>query len=438
MTQDEHTLAELGTIARAADAPPLSSADRDAMIGAALDRAELARPLRSLARRRLAWTAGALAAAAVVLLAILGSRAGPREANALTLASGDRVYTTDGAQIAIEDGSPTRRALRVLEGEALFDVMPLEPGGSFEVSTDELTVRVRGTVFVVERRARTTVVRVHEGRVEIEDGDALVVLGAGESYRSGRARERLADQGALASLGREVAARRSAAARRDAAGAISGPTSTRGLVSGEPPPAAPEHAGNEAAAPTIDANEERTRAERGSSSIAREARGAAWRRDGEPVRRAIPTEATETTSLAHIEALLAAREFSAALDASRAERGWRARMLEAHALVGLERPAEAARAYEDVARSADHARRPEAAYRAATLRSRALGDPRGTLAALDLVSFTGTGLEERALGMRALALDAAGDRDAASRAAQTYLERHPEGGLAGDLRALAE
>ncbi len=130
--------------------------------------------------------AGVAVAAAVFLL--VERFATPTSAPWL-LADGSAVTLAEGAHVALARADGT--AVRVLHtrGRARYDVTR-RAHRSFEVVTPEATVRVRGTSFDVEALGAATEVRVHEGRVEVDDGARRVLLGAGEQLRVTRAAPR--------------------------------------------------------------------------------------------------------------------------------------------------------------------------------------------------------------------------------------------------------
>ncbi|HJL25758.1 MAG TPA: FecR family protein, partial [Polyangiaceae bacterium LLY-WYZ-15_(1-7)] len=211
----------LGRIAADDAPPPLEEAEAERMIARALAGApgseeggEAPAPVRR--PRGAVW---ALAAAAAVGLALglgwwLGAAGGevPLEAR---LPTGDAVVAAPGAVFELAALSERERRVELARGTVLFDVTPLEEGQRFEVVTPDAVVRVRGTVFSVERGARTRV-RVYEGRVEVEargSGRRLEVA-AGRMWdaRDAAAATALAE-GPLTEAGEAAAARRAEAAR---------------------------------------------------------------------------------------------------------------------------------------------------------------------------------------------------------------------------------
>ncbi|MBI5481634.1 MAG: FecR domain-containing protein, partial [Deltaproteobacteria bacterium] len=100
-----------------------------------------------------------------------------RRGDSTLLLAGKRgVLLREGARARFEDGG----AWAVLEaGRARFSV---RPGlGPFTVAAGEARIEVRGTVFVVERRADgETLVAVHRGEVRVAGSGAAVTLGEGQ------------------------------------------------------------------------------------------------------------------------------------------------------------------------------------------------------------------------------------------------------------------
>ncbi|WP_250463460.1 FecR family protein [Microbulbifer litoralis] len=134
--------------------------------------AEQARPPHRFPRRR---TLVSLAVAATVLLALLpltlplwsaDYRSGIAETRTLSLPDGTLV--TLGADSAIdEDFSSGQRRVRLLRGEAFFDVA--EDRRPFTVQMDELLARDIGTAFAVRAGEPLVAVAVSEGEVRVTD-----------------------------------------------------------------------------------------------------------------------------------------------------------------------------------------------------------------------------------------------------------------------------
>lgn len=83
----------------------------------------------------------------------------------LTLADGSRVTLNTDSAVAV-DLEPNRRTIRLLQGEAWFDVAP-DRNRPFFVATTDGQVSVTGTRFGVRLRGDATTVSVAHGRVEL-------------------------------------------------------------------------------------------------------------------------------------------------------------------------------------------------------------------------------------------------------------------------------
>lgn len=83
----------------------------------------------------------------------------------LALRPGDVVIAAPDTTLRIAAQELFERRVEVERGAAMFDVVPLAAGQSFQVDTRHARLRVLGTVFSVEVRAGRTIVRVYEGRV---------------------------------------------------------------------------------------------------------------------------------------------------------------------------------------------------------------------------------------------------------------------------------
>src|SRR5690606_34496484 len=103
-----------------------------------------------------------------------------------------------GASLRVEGADSLLTELRLLAGEATFEVEPLGPGEGFRVRTDEVLVEVVGTRFTVRAQERCSEVLVAQGRVRVS-----TVRGAGRILGVG-AEERFCPQAASDSLLREA------------------------------------------------------------------------------------------------------------------------------------------------------------------------------------------------------------------------------------------
>lgn len=392
----ERRIAALARIAREQEPPALEADRARAMIARALDASARDARTPRLATRP-PWPALALAAA--VLLAIGAALAWPDAAQApaarveapsrMRLPTGDEIAATAGARFSLLESHDARR-IRLDEGALAFDVRPLGPSASFEVITQDLEVRVLGTVFSVDAGPTGTSVHVYEGRVAIAHGARISTLEAGES---------LSVRGAQGvDPMREIASRWAAARSQASAEPVPVP----------PPPSRVEVASEPVPPPRAPRPREAVAAPRLEPDGAR-----AWIAAGDSER-----------------ALAAARR---ALAAGQDAGPWS--MVEGDALRALHRPGDAVDAYERAA--SDPALRVRAGYLSASLRAQRLGDREGALEALErhACAAEGSPLAERALALRVSLLAELGRPDEAARAARDYLARFEDGPHAGAMRA---
>lgn len=165
----------------------------------AMDRASEPRSHWSGWRQRLAG----LVVASLVAVAIIVIRAGDNtaeqtyttavgEQKTIELPDNSTVVLNTNSRIAVEFGDE-RRGIRLVQGEALFDVRR-DPRRPFEVYVGDRTVRAVGTAFSVRLKREDIEVLVTEGVVEIDralaaarpDSDPAVagdkpLVGAGEA-----------------------------------------------------------------------------------------------------------------------------------------------------------------------------------------------------------------------------------------------------------------
>lgn len=376
---DERLFETLARVAHEASPPSLCDEDHERMVEAAMRAAEPpgvpAKPYAKVA----------LASAAVLMLAAasawLWAQTPPEPYAALTKqaplltsmsARGDGLSMLPGSQFDIESTDDARR-YRLHEGAILFDVAALVDGESFTVFTEEVEVRVRGTVFSVERFGAATSVHVYEGRVEVEAASGGVhFLDANMTWASTR-RESLFPRNDLL-----VAAGQEAAERRARVG-LAAPESDERDEGDEGEPAAMEPVEQAMLAPPSTPREPRVR--RGD-----------------------------------VRAWLGAGEYERARVAA-SRQGWP--RLEGDALRALGRFEEAAQAYDEVGDSG-------ASYDAAAIRFRQLGQAAESLATLAYVDDA-SDVAERALALRVrvlLRLHRDGD---AQEAAVEYRSRYPDG-----------
>jgi hypothetical protein len=378
-------------------ARPVSRGDDDSVVAAAMLAG--ASRHRAYVRARIAVaTSGVLLAAAAAFLLSLPPGPPPAQAPellAMELPTGDAVSAVAGASFRVESSAPELRRLRLDRGAMLFDVRPLAGGERFEVATADATVSVVGTVFAIEAGERGTTVVCFEGRVHVADRDGETVLAAGERFHGDRT------GGALALL--EPAGELAAARRAEIA-----------------------------LAPPLEAVPAVLSADPAAGAAVADVLAAAERIERAPVR-----EVVEPADPAVVRAWIAEGRPEDALAAARAETGGAWRFVEADALRGLRRFAEAADAYDAAAASLDGAQRVQAGYLAATVRATELRDPSGALASLDAASADGPGslLRERAMVLRATALADLGRTEEVRTIAADYLESFPEGSRAAWMRS---
>ena len=145
------------------------------------------------------------AATAVLALALAGAWllfTGPREyrtrfgeQRSVLLEDGSRVTLNTASRIAV-DLTENRRLVRLLEGEALFEVAH-DGARPFEVEAGHTLLRAVGTQFDVDLRANRTTLTVVEGKVAVvSEGEATGAAGAPEDPKANRAQTRRGSAGA--------------------------------------------------------------------------------------------------------------------------------------------------------------------------------------------------------------------------------------------------
>ncbi|QLF95037.1 FecR family protein [Pseudomonas sp. ABC1] len=109
------------------------------------------------------------------------------ERRQLHLQDGSQLWLNSASAVAI-DYSPGSRTVRLLKGEALFDVAK-DATRPFIVQAGDGSVRAVGTRFDVDLHARHTDVVVSEGIVEVTSGKQTavrLVAGQGVTYQAGQ------------------------------------------------------------------------------------------------------------------------------------------------------------------------------------------------------------------------------------------------------------
>lgn len=140
-------------------------------------------------RQWLKWSAGALVAASLALAALYAAPGillrieadhvtDTAEMRVVTLEDGSAVTLGPDSALAV-DFSPAQRTVRLLSGEAYFDVAS-NPARPFVVHAGDLDVTVLGTAFNLRLASRATSVALARGSVEVSSGGQEVVLVPGE------------------------------------------------------------------------------------------------------------------------------------------------------------------------------------------------------------------------------------------------------------------
>jgi transmembrane sensor len=144
--------------------------------------APVAAAARAQPHGKLIWLAGALAAAAAVVVAYVSWWPSPAPAAApfSVVASTDvgrmrRISLSDGSVVRLNTDSAvavqfsaTERRVRLVRGEADFQVTK-NPAWPFVVSAGRVAVRAVGTAFDVRMRPEAVEVLVTEGKVSVDD-----------------------------------------------------------------------------------------------------------------------------------------------------------------------------------------------------------------------------------------------------------------------------
>jgi len=313
----------------------------------------------------------------------------------VALPTGDQLVASPGAQFELVHGTRVTRRIALREGTVVFSVEPLASGETFGVQTPHVYVEVRGTVFSVEVDGARTRVRVHEGSVQVLGTVAPKTLRAGERY--GTDGQPVPELGALplAKRAAELSAERSRALR------------------------------------SADASDPKT----ADASVGPGAEP--------PLRHPASAAPATVAPLEHARALLHAGDAVGALMAAEAalpstpDRGeWL--LLQGDALRSLSQPRQAIASYLEAEASLEAGSAARAAFKAADLYVRVLGDPTAALAVLNRTRLDAPGspLRERALTLR---IEAAQRLGLPVRAlAERYLEAYPDSAGAARMRALTE
>jgi len=166
--------------AAAPDPQPLPGRTGDPQPGARLSRAPKAR--RWIPYAATVGLALALAAAWLLFTGPREYRTRFGEQRSVLLEDGSRVTLNTASRIAV-DLTENRRFVRLLEGEALFEVA--HATRAFEVEAGHTLLRAVGTQFDVDFRANRTTLTVVEGKVAVvPEGEATRSAGALEDPKA--------------------------------------------------------------------------------------------------------------------------------------------------------------------------------------------------------------------------------------------------------------
>ncbi len=182
--ENRHLYAELKQLWQAAaDVPPVSFNVQEGWQELSV---QIAPP--APVKRMFPWKI--VAAAAVLLLLVAGGRWWQTSrdgwityttpayyVDSIGLPDGSRIYMKAGSSLTYRR-SFKEREVRLLQGEAYFDVVP-DPQRQFLVVADRSTVKVLGTAFNVRIDSAYTEVIVFEGKVSLHSGGKKLVLNSG-------------------------------------------------------------------------------------------------------------------------------------------------------------------------------------------------------------------------------------------------------------------
>jgi len=97
----------------------------------------------------------------------------------IRFADGSEVQPEEGGQVHVSEAGKDRIRVELAKGKARFVITP-NKARSFEVEAQDVTVRVLGTVFEVERVDGEVSVIVEEGRVQVTGPHGELILTRGE------------------------------------------------------------------------------------------------------------------------------------------------------------------------------------------------------------------------------------------------------------------
>lgn len=358
-------------------------------------------------------------------VAAIAPEATPPKLTSLVLPTGDRLALAPDTDFEVVSATASARRLSLRQGRLVVDAKrqpvpagetgPAQTGraqeSGFEVQTPHARVVTLGTVFAVQVLETGTRLDVYEGRVAFFRNGERRVVAAGEHALAAVAEEApIAEHPQLSQLGRQRAAERLAAKQQS-------PVVGREALPEEEAPSA----------------EELAVAKQTAGGRLQQPRGAATSMGARPGRDRGPGPVgAVSVSLSAARDFVGAGEYGRALDAARADEGYRDGpwlMVAGDALRGLRRWGEALTVYRRVARGGEPGDRGQAAYLAAWVAFRKLFRAVEALEVLDEAQLLeGEGvLAERAFLLKGAALVQQG-RDLEARAVcRRYLARFPNG-----------
>lgn len=366
---------------------------------------------RQTVRRRAAWSGGAIAIAALAVVAWVqpwdGTDSQPLAADGFSrhvqLADGSQVWL-QGAQsrARVVEETPQRVTLDLEVGAARFDVTHRE-GRVFRVRSGVVAVEVLGTQFELEQRADRTRVEVSRGRVAVTWPESRAELAAGEAGWFPR-------DPAEPDTASEPSAARSVTAKRatDAAQNASASDSRRRNAS------KPQLSGNstaERAQPLAANSAAPTKPDDSSSPAKVDPKQKAWR------------EAAELGEFEHAYKLLAGSQSPVADDVEELMLAADSARLSGHPEAALPFLRKV------VVHHAKDSRAPLAAFTLGGVLMQQLGQPREAEAAYAKARelSLNASLAEDALARQVEAAHRAGDAPRARTLAREYLDRYPSG-----------
>jgi tetratricopeptide (TPR) repeat protein len=414
-TQRTSLLDDCIELVRQTEPPPLLETDARRMVRRALRASASSPRSRSIDLRWVVALGGFMVIAVGAKMSLTGQPTQQRLAalhapsgipQTIRLPTNDIIVAESGARFQIKAAVSNKRQVALDRGAMLFEVEPLQPEQSFEVSTPHARAAVRGTIFSVEVTSTRSVFRVYEGLVQVIQPSIARLIKANEAYATDNHRARMMKDEPL--LRQAMAALKVRVRTRPQQQTLEGnidPNATRNMSGGanrsdmpnkkERAPIADKRSAHKTIPPTL-------------------AQAQEWINEG--------------------KAELALRMASGACAHGSSDIGeWK--IIEADALRMLGRFEEAAGAYTQASLLLSSPRREQAGYLAAQLFYRKLNRPDRTLSILDGAQVDGqlSPLRERALLLRASSMVRMGQSPAD--VARRYLADYPDSAASEIMRA---